>query len=159
MAQKVKGRATIRTAAVLFLASAVFEIMEFNSAVALFGGVITGAVSVVYHFVFAALYALSGIGMWTAKPWGYWAFMTTTVIYTIDKIQLILFPQAFYDYILQQLTVTREIAGMIPKEQLTQYFMIAYIALLLCWWGFARYIYMRRQYFQEKTSKLITDSR
>lgn len=159
MAQKVKGRETIRTAAVLFLASAVFEIMEFNSAAALFGGVRTGAVSVVYHFVFAALYVLSGIGMWTAKPWGYWAFMTTTVIYTIDKIQLILFPQAFYDYILQQLTVTREIAGMIPKEQLTQYFMIAYIALLLCWWGFALYIHMRRQYFQEKTPDLITDSR
>ena len=39
MAQKVTGRTTIRTAAVLFLASAVFEIMEFNSAVAIFGGV------------------------------------------------------------------------------------------------------------------------
>jgi len=159
MAQKVKGRATIRTAAVLFLASAVFEIMEFNSAVAIFGGVRVGAAAVFYHFVFAALYILSGIGMWTAQPWGYSAFMTTTAIYTIDKIQLISFPQAFYDYIIQQLTVTREIVGMIPKEQLTQYFMIAYIALLLCWWGFALYIHMRRQYFQEKTPDLITDSR
>ena len=150
MAMPIKGRATIRTAAVLFLVSAVFEIMDFNSAVALFGGVRVGAVAVFYHFAFAALYVLSGIGMWTAKPWGYRVFMTTTAIYTIDKIQLMLFPQAFYDYILQQLTVTREIVGMIPKEQLTQYFMIAYIVLLLCWWGFALYIYMRRQYFQEK---------
>ena len=49
--------------------------------------------------------------------------------------------------ILQQLTVTREIVGMIPKEQLIQYFMIAYIVLLLCWWGFALYIHMRWQYF------------
>jgi hypothetical protein len=159
MTQKVKGRATIRTAAVFFLASAVFEIMDFSSAVALFGGVRVGAVAVFYHFVFAALYVLSGIGMWTAKPWGYQAFMTTTAIYTIDKIQLMLFPQAFYDYILQQLTVTREIVGMIPKEQLIQYFMIAYIVLLLCWWGFALYIHMRRQYFQEKTPDRITDSR
>jgi hypothetical protein len=150
MAQKVKGRATIRTAAVLFLASAVFEIMDFNSAVALFGGVRTGAAAVFYHFVFAAFYVLSGIGMWTAKPWGYGAVMATTAVYTIDKIQLVLFPQAFYDYILQQLTVTREIVGMIPKEQLILYFMIAYIVLLLCWWGFALYIHMRRQYFQEK---------
>ena len=159
MAKKVKGRATIRTAAVLFLASAVFEIMEFYSAVALFGGVRTGAVSAGYHFVFAALYILSGIGMWTANPWGYSAFMATAAIYTIDKVQLFLFPDTLYDYILQQLTVTREIVGMIPKEQLTQYFMIAYVVLLLCWWGFALYIHMRRQYFQEKTFDLITDSR
>jgi hypothetical protein len=84
MTQKVKGRATIRTAAVFFLASAVFEIMDFSSAVALFGGVRVGAAAVLYHFVFAALYVLSGIGMWTAKPWGYQAFMTTTAIYTIE---------------------------------------------------------------------------
>lgn len=150
MAQKVKGRATIRTAAVLFLLSAVFEIMDVNSAVALFGGVRTGAVAVGYHFVFTAFCILSAIGMWTAKPWGYSAFMTTTGIYTIDKVQLILFPDTFYDYIMQQLTVTRDMVGMMPREQLTQYFMIAYIFLLFCWWGFALYIHLRRQYFQEK---------
>jgi hypothetical protein len=152
MAQKVKGRTTIRTAAVFFLVSAVFEIMDFNSAAALFGGVRSGAIAVIYHLVFAAFYILSGIGMWTAKPWGYWAFMITAAAYTLDKVQLILFRDAFYDYILQQLTVTRDIVGMIPKEQLIQYFMIAYIVLLLCWWGFALYIHTRRQYFQETPS-------
>jgi hypothetical protein len=152
MGQKVKGRATIRTAAVFFLASAVFEILDFNSAVPLFGGVRTGAAAVIYHFVFSALYILCGIGMWAAKPWGYLSFMATTAVYTLDKIQLMLFPLAFYDYILQQLTVTREIIGMIPKEDLIRYFMIAYTVLLLCWWGFALYIHMRRQYFQEKLS-------
>lgn len=152
MAQKVKGKTSIRTAAAFFLVSAVFEIMDFNSAVALFGGVRVGAAAVFYHFVFLALYTLSGLGMWTAKPWGYSAFMTTTAIYTIDKVQLILFRDAFYDYILQQLTLTRDMVGMIPKEQLTQYFIIAYIVLLLCWWGFALYVHMRRQYFQEKPS-------
>ena len=76
--------------------------------------------------------------------------MATTAVYTIDKIQLMLFPQAFYDYIIQQLTVTREIVEMVPREQLIQYFIIAYIIMLLCWWGFALYIYMRRSYFQEK---------
>ena len=98
MAKKEKGRATIRIAAVLFLASAVFEILNFNSAVALFGAVRFGAAALLYHFVFAALYAMTGIGMWTAKKWGYWAVMATTAIYTIDKIQLMLSPQAFYDY-------------------------------------------------------------
>jgi hypothetical protein len=153
MEAKVKGRTTIRTAAVLFLVSAVFEIMDLNSAVALFGGVRDGAAAVIYHCGFAALYVLSGIGMWTAAPWGYTATMATTAVYTIDKIQLMVFPDAFYDYILQQLTVTRDIVGMIPKEQLCQYFMMAYAALLLSWWGFALYIHMRRAYFQEKLTK------
>ena len=150
MAQKGKGRATIRIAAVLLLASAVFEIFDFSSAVALFGAVRVGATALLYHFVFAALYAMTGIGMWAARQWGYWAIMATTAVYTIDKIQLMLFPQAFYDYIIQQLTVTREIVEMVPKEQLIQYFTIAYIIMLLCWWGFALYIHMRRSYFQEK---------
>jgi hypothetical protein len=150
MKQKVKGRATIRTAAVLFLASAVFELIDYSSAVALLGVVRAGAVAVIYHFVFAAFYILSGIGMWTARSWGYWAFLTTAAIYTIDKVQLFLFPQAFYDYIMQQLTGTRDIVGMIPREQLLQYFMIVYAALVLCWWGFALYIHIRREYFQEK---------
>lgn len=152
MTQKVKGRATIRTASVLFVASAVFEIMDYNSAVALFGGVRAGVATVLYHFVFAALYVLSGVGMWTAKPWGYWAVMATTAVYTLDKIQLMLFPHALYAHIIQQLTVTREVVGMIPKEQLIQYFMLAYGFLLLCWWGFAIYIHIRRAYFQETPS-------
>lgn len=149
MAQGEKGRVTIRTAGVLFLVSAVLEIMDFSSAVALFGGVRTGAAAVIYHLVFMAFYFLSGIGMWAAKPWGYCVFMTTVAVYTIDKVQLILFPQAFYDYIIQQLTVTREIVGMLPKEQLIQYFMIAYGVLLICWWGFALYIHLRRGYFHQ----------
>lgn len=149
MAQKVKGRVTIRTAAVLLMASAVFEILDANSAVALFGAVRGGAAALLYHFVFAALYILTGIGMWAAKQWGYRAVMATTAVYTIDKIQLMSFPQAFYDHIIQQFTVTREVVGMIPKEQLIQYFTIAYIVILLCWWGFALYIYLRRHYFEE----------
>jgi hypothetical protein len=150
MAPRIKGRATIRTAAVLFLVSAVFEVLNYNSAAALFGSVKVGAAAAFYHFVFATLYGLSGIGMWTAKPWGYGAFMTTTAVYTIDKIQMMLFADAFYDYIFQQLTITREMIGMIPKEQLIQYFIIAYIVLLLCWWGFALYIHLRRRYFQQR---------
>ncbi len=150
MAEKPKGLVTIRTAAVFLLASAVVEVLDVGSAVALFGGVRTGAAAVMYHFVFTALYVLSGIGLWTGKPWGYWAIMATTAIYTLDKVQLVLFPDAFYDHILHQLTLTREIVGMIPRDQLLFYFMIAYAAVVLCWWGFALYIHVRRRYFQER---------
>jgi hypothetical protein len=95
MAKKVIGRTTIRSAAVLFVASAVFEIMDYNSAVAFFGGVRIGAAALIYHFIFTVSDLLSGIGLWTAKPWGYWAFMATAAIYTIDKVPLMLFPPGF----------------------------------------------------------------
>ncbi len=150
MASSNKGRATIRFAAVLLTASAVFEIMDASSAVALLGGVRTGAAAAAYHFVFSALYLSSGIGMWKAKPWGYSAFMATTAVYTIDKVQLISFRDALYDHIFQQLTATRDLAAMIPKHQLTLYFTIGYVFLMLCWWGFALYVHMRRHYFHEK---------
>jgi hypothetical protein len=58
--------------------------------------------------------------------------MATTAIYSIDKVQLILFRDAFYDYICQQLTVTRDMAETIPKQQPTHYFTIGYMILLLC---------------------------
>jgi hypothetical protein len=148
MAQPIRGRGTIRTAAVLFLASAVFEIMDYDAAASVFGGVRVGAAALIYHFIFTAGYFLSGIGLWTAKPWGYWAFMATAAIYTIDKVQLVLFPQAFYDYILQQLTMTREIVGMLPRDQLLLYFTMVYAFLVVCWWGFAFYIHLRRPYFK-----------
>lgn len=70
MAPQIKDRATIRTAAVFFLVSAVFELLDCTSAAALFGAVRVGAIAAFYHFVFAASYVLSGIGMWTARPWG-----------------------------------------------------------------------------------------
>jgi hypothetical protein len=152
MAQPIKGRATIRTAAVFLLATAVFEIVDVASSVALFGGVRIGAAAWIYHWFFAALYFLCGVGLWTAKPWGYGAVMATAAVYTLDKVQLILFPQAFYEYILQQLTMTRELVGMLPRDQLLRYFMIVYAAMVLCWWGFALYIHMRRAYFHEKPS-------
>jgi hypothetical protein len=147
MGSKVKGRATIRSAAVLFLVSAVLEIFDYDSAAALFGGVYSGAVVVVYHAVFAGLYFLCGVGLWAGKKWGYWSVMATTAGYTVDKVQLILFPHAFYDFITQQLTVTRDIVGLVPKENFIQIFTIVYIVLVLCWWGFAAYIHMRRRYF------------
>lgn len=48
--------------------------------------------------------------------------------------------------------MTRELVGMLPRNQLLRYFMIVYAAMVLCWWGFALYIHMRRAYFQEKPS-------
>jgi hypothetical protein len=148
MASNVKGRTTIRTAAVLFLASAIFEFSEFTAGVPLFGAIRTGVGAMAYHFIFIVLYCLIGLGLWTGKSWGYWTFMACTLLYTIDKVQLLLAPHTFYTYIMQQLTATHDIVAMLPKDDLIHYFTLAYIAVVLCWWGFALYMHLRRGYFK-----------
>lgn len=46
-----KGRFTIRTAGVLFVASTIFELISVTTVVPLFGAVRGGAVAVLYHLL------------------------------------------------------------------------------------------------------------
>jgi pheromone shutdown protein TraB len=152
METKAKGRTTIRTAAVFFLASAVFEVLDLSAPAPLLGAIRSGATAVGYHLVFTVMFLAIGVGLWTGKPWGYGAVMAGTAIYTLDKAQMLLARQTFADYIMQQFTTptTREIVRLVPKEQVLQMMTLTYLAVLLCWWGFALYIHLRRSYFAKK---------
>ena len=152
METKAKGRTTIRIAAVCFLASAVFEVLDAASPVPLLGAIRSGAAALVYHLIFTAIFFAMGIGLWTGKPWGYGVVMTGTALYSIDKAQMLLARQTFADYIMQQFTTptTRDIISLVPKEQVLQMMTLVYLVLVLCWWGFAFYIHLRRSYFIKK---------
>ncbi|HSM90670.1 MAG TPA: hypothetical protein VLT56_11675 [Desulfobacterales bacterium] len=149
MQTNVKGRTTIRTAAICFLGSAVLELLDLASPVPLLGGMRSGLAAVLYHLIFTGLFSGMGIGLWTGKPWGYGMVMAGTAAYSIDKAQLLLAPQTFYEFILQQFTSasTREIFAVVPKELALQVMTAAYLVVVLCWWGFAFYIHRRRAYF------------
>ncbi len=151
MQTNVKGRTTIRTAAICFLASAVFELLDFASPVPLMGGMRSGLAAVLYHLIFAAVFFGMGVGLWTGKPWGYGMLMAGTAAYSIDKAQMLLAPQTFYEFILQQFTSasTREIFAVVPKELALQVMTAAYLVVVMCWWGFAFYIHRRRAYFEQ----------
>jgi len=151
MHTKVKGRTTIRTAAICFLASAVFEILDLASPVPLLGAMRSGVAAIGYHFIFSAVFFGMGIGLWTGKPWGYGMVMAGTAAYSIDKAQLLLAPQTFYEFILQQFSSssTREIFALVPKDLALQVMTAAYLVVVLCWWGFAFYIHRRRPYFEQ----------
>ena len=152
METKAKGRTTIRTAAVCFLASAVFEILDVTAPVAILGAVRSGVAAMGYHLVFTAIFFAMGIGLWSGRPWGYGMAMTGTALYSIDKAQMLLARQTFADYIMQQFTTptTRDIISLVPKEQVLQMMTLVYLVLVLCWWGFAFYIHLRRSYFTKK---------
>jgi hypothetical protein len=151
MQTNVKGRTTIRTAAICFLASAALELLDLASPVPLLGGMRSGLATMGYHLIFTGLFSGMGIGLWTGKPWGYGMVMAGTAAYSIDKAQLLLAPQTFYEFILQQFTSTstREIFAVVPKELALQVMTAAYLVVVLCWWGFAFYIHRRRSYFEQ----------
>lgn len=149
METKAKGRTTIRTAAVCFLASAVFEVLDITSPVPLVGGIRSGVAAMGYHLIFTATFFAMGFGLWSGKRWGYGVVMAGVALYSIDKAQMLLARQAFSDYIMQQFTTstTRDIISLVPKEQVLQLLTLVYLALVICWWGFALYIHLRRSYF------------
>jgi len=151
MQANVKGRTNIRTAAICFLASAVFELLDFASPVPLLGAMRSGLAAIWYHLIFTAGFFGMGIGLWTGKPWGYGMVMAGTAAYSIDKAQLLLVPQTFYEFILQQFSSpsTREIFALVPKELALQVMTAAYLVVVLCWWAFAFYIHRRRSYFEQ----------
>jgi hypothetical protein len=151
MQTKVKGRTTIRTAAICFLASAVLELLDLASPVPLLGAMRSGLAALGYHLIFTAVFLGMGIGLWTGKPWGYGMLMAGTAAYSIDKAQLLLAPQTFYEFILQQFSTqsTREIFALVPKDLALQVMTAAYLVVVLCWWGFAFYIHRRRSYFEQ----------
>ena len=152
MGTKKEGRTTIRIAAVCFLASAVFEILDLAAPVPLLGAIRGGVAAMGYHLIFTAIFFVMGIGLWTGRAWGYGAVMAGTGLYSIDKAQMLLARPAFAEYIMQQFTTstTREILSLVPKEQLLQLLTLMYLVLVLCWWGFALYIHLRRSYFADK---------
>ena len=151
METKAKGRTTLRIAAVCFLASAVFEILDVLAPVPLLGAIRSGVAAMGYHLLFTAIFLAMGIGLWAGKPWGYGAVMAGTALYSIDKAQMLLARQTFSDYLMQQFTTptTREILGLVPKELLLQVMTVAYLLVVLGWWGFALYVHLRRSNFSQ----------
>lgn len=151
METKVKGRTTLRIAAVCFLASALFEILDVSAPVPLMGAIRSGVAAMGYHLIFTAIFLVMGIGLWAGQAWGYRAIMAGTALYSIDKAQVLFARQTFFDYILQQFTspTTREIISLVPKELLLQAMTVAHLLVLLGWWGFALYVRQRRSNFNQ----------
>jgi len=145
---KFKGRLTIRITAVLMMASALLELLSINTEAVLFGGVRGGTVMVIYHLTYVFAFLSVGIGLWTARPWGYWAVMATTTLYTLDKAQFLLARESLQSYVVQMVSsVDPQLSEAVPKAELVGLVTVLYSSFILCWWGFALYIHLRRRYF------------
>jgi hypothetical protein len=147
MSAGTKGKITFRTAAVLFLLSALLEIFSVTSKVALLGALRGGALAVIWHLVYISLFLGLGVGLWRAKPWGYKLVFVGTLFYTLDKVSNLLYTDFMKAWLMQQLSRYEDIWQLIDigiDPQMVTLLMLLFVA---CWWGFAVYTYLRSDYF------------
>ena len=152
-----KGAFTIKTAGVFFLIAGGLSLISCTSDVPLFGAVRGGWVALCYNLGFAALFLGIGIGLLAATAWGYRLILYGTILYSVDRILLLLDNPARQAYLagsstLQSLGPLLGIEGADVTRLLDLALVITYLTSLACWWGFALYIYLRRDYFQQGAS-------
>ncbi len=143
-----KGRFNIRTAGVLFVASAIFELIFVTNEIPLFGAVRGGAVAVLYNLVYATLFLAMGVGLLTGRHWGYRLVFAGTLYYTLDRFLYLLGRKTMEVHLMQQLQRYRDIFELIEKDSILQMMVLTTVLFVGCWWGFALYIYLRRGYFR-----------
>jgi len=152
-----KGQFTFRAAAVLFILSAIGEILFIVSEIPLFGEIRGGVVAGIYHVIYFALFAALGAGLWKGEKWAYSLVFVTTALETLDLLQFLFFPntmKAYEESVLNQLSMIEselQAAGVdtaLALQAILQTVQITCVVVMLCWWGFALYTYLRRDYFK-----------
>ena len=147
MSSGKKGRITFRTAAVLFGLSALLEILSITSKVALWGALRGGVVAVIWHLLYFSLFLGLGVGLWRAKPWGYKLVFVATLFYTLDKVSSLFYREFMKAWLMQQLSRYEDIWQLIDIGFVLQMVTLIMLVFVACWWGFAVYTYLRRDYF------------
>jgi hypothetical protein len=155
-----KGHFTFRTTAVLFVISALFELIVLTSETPLLGEMRGGMTAIIYHVIYLVLYAALGVGLWSAKKWGYTIVFVTTIIETLDGLQFLLDQKTFQAYVEsveKQISLYEgelQSAGIdkaLLMQSILQSIELVCVVGLLCWWGFALYTYWRRDYFKSES--------
>jgi hypothetical protein len=81
-----KGHFTLSSAGVLLILSAILEGLSMTSAVPLSGELRGDAAAIGYQMLFMVVFLLMGIGLWSAKWWGYRAVLLGTGVYVLDRV-------------------------------------------------------------------------
>lgn len=143
----MKGRFTIRAAGVLFALSAFVEALSIRVEIPLFGVLRGGLIGATYHATFAAIFLTIGFGLWTGARWGANIVYMGTAIYSLDRFRYVLDRPGRAAEITTQLGGYPEIVEAFGVDLLLQVGALLALLFVACWWGFAVYIYLRREYF------------
>lgn len=144
-----KGTFTIKTAAFFFILSGFFSLLSVTSPVAMFGAMHGGFLAILYNLVFIIFFFAIGIGLWRGTAWGYQTLMAGTILYSADKL-LFGLDRATRDAYLASSEAMQQIRTLVEvdMDMVHQVIMLMCFVFVACWWGFAGYIYLRRDYFR-----------
>ncbi len=147
-----KGAFTIKFAGVFFLLSGLYSLLSLTSDVPLFGAMRSGVTAVAYNLLFVALFLSMGYGLIQGRRWGYRLLLAGTGVYTLHKLLWLLDKpardaQSNAGELMRQLRDANMLDAA-TVDMLQQVLMLVAVASLVCWWGFALYIYRRRDYFR-----------
>lgn len=135
------------SAGIFFLLSACISLFTMTSAVPLAGAMRGGVIGICYNLLFAGLFIAMGIGLIVARKWGRDVILAGTAVYTIDRFAFLLDKPARAAY-LGSGGLSNQLASMSDMKMLDMGVVLAVAISLLCWWGFAIYVYIRRDYFR-----------
>lgn len=144
-----KGHFTFRTAAAFFALSALLEVVGMTLPVPLFGEFRGGAVAAVYHLIYALLFLILAVGLWTAKRWGYHTIFIGGALYTLDKLQFLMSGNVTRDFVNTLFRGQEQLLKAVGSDMVMLSLTLVVIAFVLGWWGFAYFAYLRRSYFKD----------
>jgi hypothetical protein len=142
-----KGAFTIQSTGILFLASAAVEMASLTSPVPLFGDVRSGAVAVIYHLVFVALFIAIGYPLFKRLKIAPRIVFAGTAFYTLDRLVYLFDARGREAEITAALHKFGGAVGLLPKGSLEGISTLTTALTLASWWGFALYVHFRRASF------------
>ena len=149
MKSRIKGKFTFQTAGVLFVISALLELFSINSRVPLFGDIQGGMIAATYHMIYIVLFFLLGFGLYKARSWAYTLVFAVTGLYTLDRLVYVLDRKALEIYLVALLNKYGVTVGIPETGFILKVILLATVLVVACWWGFAGYTYLRREYFHQ----------
>ena len=152
MKSRIKGKLTFQTAGILFVLSAVFELFSITSSVPLFGNVRGGMIAATYHLIYVVLFFSLGFGLFKARSWAYTLVFVVTGFYTVDRLVYVLDRKALEIYLVTLLGKYGVTVGIPEIGFVLKVILLATVSIVVCWWGFAGYTYLRREYFHQSAT-------
>jgi hypothetical protein len=147
MKSRIKGKLTFQTTGVLFALSALFELFSITSSVPLFGNIQGGMIAATYHLIYVVLFFMLGFGLYKARSWAYKLVFVVTGLYTLDRLAYVLDRKALEIYLVALLGKYGVTIGIAETGFILKVILLATALIVACWWGFAGYTYLRREYF------------
>ena len=149
MKPRIKGKLNFQTAGVLFVLSALLELFSINSRIPLFGDIRGGMIAATYHLIYAVLFFPLGYGLYRARSWAYTLVFVATALYTLDRLVYVLDRKALEIYLVTLLNKYGVAVGIPETGFILKVILLATVLIVACWWGFAGYTYLRREYFHQ----------